>query len=265
MSAATVSVTAVAIPAPVVPSPGPVQTCSVTGLVLVRWPAKGTWRVFKTAYDPLSGRTRTSENPQDWNRFDLPGSATLYSSTEPQGAYAEVLASLRPRISELAKLAADVFDDVGEGTDPITEEWGAKGFMAVGNIPTIWHADRNIAQINVQSPSWYVDVEHPVSMQILRSQFVQLLNEHDIEDFDVSVIRGPNRVITCAVAEWVASLYLEDGSVPLGIRYNSRHSTDWECWASFPDTKAKALHVTGLVSTDKDLRAITKLFGLHIH
>ncbi|GAA5113892.1 hypothetical protein GCM10023339_18800 [Alloalcanivorax gelatiniphagus] len=267
MSIETVSVTPVAPPSPSVPPTGaePVTICSATGLALIKYPAKGTWRVFKTAFGPLAGRPRTSEDPSDWNRFDLPDAATLYSSTDPQGAYAEVLAPLRPRIEELSALAAAVFDDVDPGDNPIAAEWAEKGHMHVGSIPKVWHAERNLVQIDVATDGWYIDIEHPVSLQVLRSQFAGLLTERGLEDFDVSVIRGHDRLVTCAVAEWVNGLYLEDGSVPLGIRYNSRHATDWECWATFPDTKTIAAHTIGLDHANTDLRAIARLFKLRLH
>lgn len=267
MSIETVSVAPVAPSSlPVPPATGaPVTICSATGLALIKYPSKGTWRVFKTAFGPLTGRPRISDDPEDWNRFDLPDAATLYSSTDVQGAYAEVLAPLRPRVNELAALAASVFDDVGPGDDPIGEEWAEKGHMLVGNIAKVWHVERNLAQVGVATDGWYIDIEHPVSLQVLRSQFAGLLAERALRDFDVSVIRGHDRVVTCAVAEWVNALYLEDGSVPLGIRYNSRHATDWECWATFPDTKTIAVHTVGLDHTDTDLRATADLFGLRLH
>lgn len=267
MSIETVSVTPVATPSPSVPSRGaePVTICSVTGLALIKYPAKGTWRVFKTAFGPLAGRPRTSEDPSDWNRFDLPNAATLYSSTDPQGAYAEVLAPLRPRVDELAALAVAVFGDVDPGDDPIAEEWAAKGHMHVNNIPKVWHTERNLVQVGVATDGWYIDIEHPVSLQVLRSRFVGMLAERALEDFDVSVIRGHDRVVTCAVAEWVNGLYLEDGSVPLGIRYNSRYATDWECWATFADTKTESAHIIGLDSADPDLNAVAQLFKLRLH
>lgn len=251
---------------PRVPPTRPVRICSETGLALVPYPKKGTYRVFKETYGPLKGRPRTSENPSDWNRFDLPGQATLYSSTIRCGCYAEVLAALRPRIEQLTKLAAATFDDVDPGDDPIFEEWCERGHMMPTSIARIWHTERALAQVNVTTDGWYIDVEDPVSLQVLRLQFAELLHDQGIEDMDVSVIRGHNRIVTCAVAEWAATLYLEDGSVPLGIRYNSRHGTDWECWATFPETKTTAVHTTGLdVRNDPDLKHIADLFDLRFH
>lgn len=266
MSLETVSVESVAPPTPRVPVSGPVRICSVTGLALVPYPTKGTWRIFKNAYGPLKARPRTSETPSEWNRFDLPGRATLYSSTIRRGAYAEVLAPLRPRVSALAALAAKVFPDVDPGSNPILDEWNALGHMIPGSIPKVWHAERSMAQIAVTTPGWYVDIEDPASLQVLRVKLAGLLNAEAIDDMDVSVIRGHNRVVTCAVAEWICSLYLEDGSVPLGIRYKSRHGTDWECWATFPDTRVVSVGEDAIdLASDADLRAIANLFKLRLH
>lgn len=268
MSTETVNVTTVATtPTTTVPSStGPVRICSETGLALVQYPAMGTQRVFKKAYGPLKGRPRTSPDPDEWNRFDLPDQATLYSSTSRCGSYAEVLAPMRPKIAELAALAADVFDDVAPGSNPIYDEWCERGYMYPGSLPRIWHIERAVAQLHVETNGWYVDVEHPISLQVIRTEFAGLLDAADIPDMDVSVIRGHNRIVTCTIAEWINSIYLDDGTIPLGIRYNSRHGTDWECWATFPETKVSAASELAIdPTTDDDLRYITKLFNLHFH
>lgn len=267
MSVSTVSVTRVPSPAPEVPPTRPVRICAVTGLSLIRYPLLGTWRVYKKAYGPVSGRPRVSDSPTDWNRFDLPGQATLYTSTKRQGAYAEVLADLRPKIDDLEALAARVFDDVDEGSHPIHDEWCERGHMLAGNIARIWQTERLIAQIDVpRDQGWYIDIENPVSLQVLRTQLAPVLKDQKIADMDVSVIRGHNRVVTCAAAEWISQQYLDDGSVPLGIRYLSRHGTEWECWATLPETKTTAAHTETLdVRTDTDLRTIAELFNLRLH
>lgn len=243
-----------------------VRVCDRTGVALVSYPAMGTWRVFKEVYGPLKGRPRTSDDPDEWSRFDLPGQATLYSATERKGAYAESLADFRPRIEVLAKMAQDIFDDVGSGQNPIVDEWCSRGHMFPGNIPAVWHVERRIAQIHVPVPGWYVDVEHPESLNALRPRMAGLLHKQKMTDFDVAAIRSENRVVTCAVAELLLNELLDDGSYPLGIRYNSRLGTEWECWANFPETTVEAVDTQPLdLSADSDLAAITELFGLRLH
>lgn len=54
-------------------------------------------------------------------------------------------------------------------------------------------------------------------------------------DLDISAVTGRDRRLTCAVAWWLQRHVLPDGRRPDGVRYNSRHGSDMECYALWVD------------------------------
>jgi hypothetical protein len=92
----------------------------------------------------------------------------------------------------------------------------------------------------------------------------------------VGDLRGENRHLTTAVAAWIHSRVLDDGSLPHGIVYGSKHGTDYKCWAiwlrnvdddrdaSTEPTKAGAGKEIELPRHNPPLAAVAKHFGLRI-
>lgn len=54
-------------------------------------------------------------------------------------------------------------------------------------------------------------------------------------DLDISAVTGRDRRLTYAVAWWLQRHVLPDGRRPDGVRYNSRHGSDMECYALWVD------------------------------
>ncbi|MBS2936855.1 RES domain-containing protein [Nocardioides sp. J2M5] len=250
-----------------------VRVCQSTGLVLVPFPTRGTWRVFKNNRPAVSGRPREGQPPKKWNRFDLPGEhGTVYSATTRRGALAEVLASFKPRTSQILELMREAFNDVDEGDDPITREWDELGHMRPGHIAQVWRAERRLIQLHHRTPPEvgpYVHIEHHESIAAISESCADLLTDLGVEELDVSELRSNDRELTCSLAEWISAQYLDDGAVPVGIRYASRHSTEWECWATIPPPPYGNLAPAGaerdLSNRDPDLEYVAKLFGLTFH
>lgn len=249
------------------------RVCQLTGLVLVPFPVQGTWRVVKNNRPVVSGRPRDGQPPAKWNRFDLPGDhGTVYSATSRRGALAEVLASLKPRTSQILELAREAFGDVDEGDDPITCEWDELGHMKPGHIARVWRAERRLIQLHHRTPPAvgpYVHIERHESIAAMGESCAALLAGLGVEELDVSELRGNDRELTCSLAEWISAQYLDDGTVPIGIRYASRHSSDWECWATLPPPPYGQLQPAGaeieLSTGDADLAYVARLFGLTFH
>ncbi|MFZ2175111.1 MAG: RES domain-containing protein, partial [Rhodococcus sp. (in: high G+C Gram-positive bacteria)] len=53
-----------------------------------------------------------------------------------------------------------------------------------------------------------------------------------VEKLTLGVLTGTlDKKITTSIAEWVRSVFLDDGSLPHGIMYRSKWGADWETWA----------------------------------
>jgi hypothetical protein len=211
-------------------------------------PPDPLWRVARVGreveYSEIDALNATL--PKTGNRFDVPGGGVLYCSSRRRGCYVEVLARHRPspRMAAIAKL------------DPT--------FMAPGAIPAAWRSERRMAEITLDNPLPFVDVEHEATRAWLQQEMAVTLAERDVEDLDVAAIRGNDRLLTRAVAQhiYVAN---DDGS-PLysGIRYLSRHG-DYECWAIFDGNAIRMPSTSRISRTDPDLEAVARTWGLSIH
>jgi hypothetical protein len=244
-------------------------------LVVTDFPEQGAWRVHYrgAALSPRS--VDLVAGPSTWNRFEVlkpeptpPGS--VYCGSERRGSFAEVLAHLRsPRIGELEALAADL-DDV-ESDTPIADEWELLGFEAVGVVPADWCDKREISRIahDPARPGTYVSVEHHETMAALNVVCRNLLIRQKAAPLNVSALRSTHRELTCGIATEIAtcSLPLSTGARPDGFRYLSQHSTDWECWVTWPANNYGGLQIEAsepIRPDDPDFAYILDLFELRI-
>jgi len=80
-----------------------------------------------------------------------------------------------------------------------------------------------------------------------------------------TALRGEDRRITTTVARWAQGLHLDDGTLPLGITYGSKHGTG-RCWAYWlTDTTPPGLACDegcAITDTDADLRRVTDRFRI---
>lgn len=103
----------------------------------------------------------------------------------------------------------------------------------------------------------------------------RLLGLPELRDLTVSTITGDVRAVTTHVAKWVRGLNLDDGSMPLGIRFPSKRGTNLENWAiwlravddgkpveSEPTTELK--RPRPIQRNDPDLLSVARLYGLRI-
>ena len=97
-----------------------------------------------------------------------------------------------------------------------------------------------------------------------RSRGSAVLRHQELENLDVAAVRGPNRLLTRAIASWLYSRTDAHGQ-PLyaGIRYVSRLG-DSECWTIFGGTPVQLRATHDPEPTNRSLRAILDLFGMVI-
>lgn len=225
-------------------------------------PDGGVWRVAR-APDPLAlpdlAPRSSLDKPQLGNRFDSPSGSyrTLYFATTLSGCYGETLARFRPDPA----LAAVIGDD-----------WSRGGFMGIGDVPADWRQRRTAVQARFpkQAPFGdgirFLDVEALDTREVLRRELGGVLAYYDFDDLDVATVRGGDRRITRMIGQW-AFEQANDRGLPrfAGIRYLSRLNTDWECWAVFDHVPIEEMNRKPLLSTDVELRAVCKAYGLTAH
>ncbi len=183
--------------------------------------------------------------PTTGNRFDVPGGGVLYCCTQLEGCYRETLARLRP-----SPRAADLDED------------SDNHFMRAGCVAASWRDARRIFTISLDDAAPFIDVEAPET----RSHFDDVLGSMLEHHLDVSDVRGRDRLLTRAIAEWAYAQLDEDGDgVYSGMRYMSRHG-DYECWAVFNGTPVvESGPPTAIEMTDPVLLRVARDFGLSIN
>lgn len=222
---------------------GDVQTCSVTGIALVPASRQVLFRLAKPSYGPLNPQHRgisSSDDRTGWNRFDIAGERTIYAASSPEGAYGELLGSLkRPR----AIPAAKYLDDVAGATieELVQEEWAATGRrLPPYAVDLHWLDEFRLYMLTFPPSGWLVEVEHSCTVAYLGQHIPSGLWERGTRQITVAELRSPDRSLTTPLAERVANVRLVDGTNPIGIRYGSRHGSDWTCWSLWLRDTVKA-------------------------
>jgi RES domain len=223
---------------------------------VVTTPGSGFWRVGRSP-DPLhfSDPINPSllENPSAGNRFDSPTGdyRVCYFATTLDGCFGETLARFRPDPSLRA----------------VANE---HGFMPLGEVPADWR-HRRLAVRVAPTPSdtistlRFLDVEAAETRAALRDRLGELLAFHGYSDLDVPTVRGGDRRITRWIGRWAYEQRdANDRMKFAGIRYLSRLSSDWECWALFEDVALDEQERRPIPRDDEALLRIAKLYSLTV-
>lgn len=184
--------------------------------------------------------------PRAGNRFDTPDGGVLYCATTAVGCYAETLARFRP--SAAVGLAA-------QEDDP--------EFVICGGVPADWRHRRVRVSVALVEPLPFLDVEAPQTHEFLTTELADRLTPLGVTVLDVAQVRGPNRLITRAIATWAFGVLNDDGFRYAGIRYMSRLG-DHECWAVFQGNEVQERSRATITTSDPDLTAVADQFGLRI-
>ena len=219
------------------------------------------WRLGKRE-DPLAPSpiltAAERAQPRGGNRFDSSQGnyRVVYFGSNIETRLGETLARLRPDPSLIAV---------------VRDEWQELGFMEVGTVPAKWRADRIavLARIDLQyfgSPTEaFVDAEDLATHQVLREELSKILAQLGYADLDVGVVRGPDRRITRAISQWAHEQTDDDGNARYaGVRYVSRLSDAWECWAVFDDVPVHVMETKTIELDLPQLDGVAKEFGLRV-
>lgn len=214
------------------------------------FPPAQLWRVGRSP-DPLNFSTidpGDAVQPNGGNRFDVPGGEVLYAASQPEGAFAETLARFRPTTSMRALPPED-----------------DEHLMAAGAIPADWRTRRLIARFGLDDPLPFLDVDNPTTHTYLNAQMAPWLEALGVAHLDVAIMRGSNRLVTRAVAEWAYVATNDDGQfLYSGLRYESRLGA-YECWAVFAGASLVRVRQDAIAKTDDRLGRVARTFDLTIH
>lgn len=211
-----------------------VRICERTGIALVPASGQTVFRLAKPSYGPLNPRRRavtSADDRNEWNRFDLPGEQTIYAASSPEGAYGELLGSLK---KPAPVAAAQLFDDVGDATmeELIAEDWAAAGKRLPPYVVDInWLYEFRLYTMTLPQQGWLTDSEHSRTVTFLQGNIPLRLWERSMQRVTVSDLRSEDRFVTTHLAEVLANARLDDDNTAIGLRYGSKHGSDWDCWA----------------------------------
>lgn len=234
-------------------------------LVTVRAPQTPIYRVAR-GIDPFEPPPWQLARPDDGtfgNRFDDPRGRygrpveerfrVLYCATQRAGAFGETLAHFRPSLALLAGLA-EVDDD-----EPLPPSRQVV-------IPQDWRERRRLGITTLDPALRFVDLAASQTIHHLRTALASTTRALGLEDFDISTVTGPHRLLTQEVARYVYEQIDEAGRPRFaGLRYLSRLNLDWECWAIFDRRLRHQPRIPQLIQPDDPgLIVAAELFDLNI-
>ena len=223
---------------------------------VVEPPPNGLWRVGRSP-DPLRFSDPLNpallESPAAGNRFDSPTGdyRICYFATTLDGCFGETLSRFRP--------------------DPgLSAIAGEEGFMALGDVPADWRHRRLAVRVKPMSSDAvpairFLDIEAAETRAVLRDALGELLAFHGYSDLDVPTVRGGDRRITRWIGRWAYEQRdANDRMTFAGVRYLSRLSSDWECWALFENVALDEQERRPIPRDDEALLRIADLYGLTV-
>lgn len=182
------------------------------------------------------------------NRFDVPGGGVLYAASSPAACYVETLSRFRPtpRIRELLK------------DEP--------GFMVTGGVPQDWRLQRSLATLHVVNPLPFLDMEAPETHEFLSERLASDLVALGYDSpLDLSSVSNQDRRLSRTIAEFAYSDTDEDGWPRYsGIRYMSRISSSFECWAIFNGTDLELVDQHPIELRDRELKRVAEMWSLTV-
>lgn len=241
-------------------------------------------RIAKPSYGPLNPPLRP-EAPDvgAWGRWDIPNGRTIYAVDDVGIAYREVLAYLAPAVGVRNTKLADIFvEDEDAADDPrtlltaITTEWEELWRIDPHKIVRGWRDARRLYVLTPPETGWIVDIEHQESIDALNLGLAQVLAKAGLSRLTCAHLLGEDRRLTVLAASWVHRQVLDDGSLPHGINFSSKHGSNGVCWAiwlrriddghdaSRELTKVKDQQLIEDVGRNPDLKAAADAFGLTI-
>jgi hypothetical protein len=248
------------------------RVCGDTGLGLVAGPVRGV-RIANPAYGPTAPPERSGGSRAAWSRWDTAG-RTLYIASDHETALRECLAWARmtsEHQARIEKLAALFNETPEEVMRDLNEDWRRLGHMQPGHLPAGWRDGHLMYRVRVpETAGWWIDVHAQETLDALSisigSELSPLTGRHDI---DKGIIFSPNREVTTRLAAWMRDQLLDDGTEPLGIRFESRVANGicWAMWmrradAGLGSDPVQAEPGVEIAPDDPTLQQVTEAYGI---
>lgn len=218
---------------------GPEQhrICAKTGLALRSGPVLAH-RVARASYGPLNPPVRQPHSDPtvelrdhvgSWGRYDTVG-RTIYAADEPTVAFMEMLAPYRTKVADERRALRPLADHLGVALDDlwrdIVADWDEAGNMKASWLPRQFREGRGL-YVLVFPAGWWIDISAADTISALHDLFggrwPTARGEID-EPLTLTHLTGDDRVLTTAIASRLReSIELDDGTLPLGISFTSKH------------------------------------------
>ncbi|KJQ55756.1 hypothetical protein [Microbacterium sp. SA39] len=224
-----------------VAEPGTRRICQDTGLALVAGPVS-SFRIARESYGALAPKPRESgDDPGSWSRYDTIG-RTIYSSADRVTAFMELLASYRTDINAERRALQPAADAVGMSLDDywndIVSEWDEAGNMKAMWLPRAFRDGRALYTLEYPD-GWWIDASATETIAAIHDLFTGPWPTKDGDSekpLTLADLPGDDRVLTTAIAGVIREhVQLDDGTLPLGIQFLSKHGRPTEgsglCWA----------------------------------
>lgn len=164
-----------------------------------------------------------------WSRYDTV-ERTLYASEDKLTAYMELLAPYRTEITDSRRALQPVADILGMPLDKlwrdIVSEWDEAGDMRARWLPRAFREGRALYTLSFPA-GWWIDITAVETLAAMRELFGDnwpTINGEIAEPLTLSHLTSDDRVLNTAIAAALREqIELDDGALPLGIRFISKH------------------------------------------
>ncbi|WP_150115112.1 hypothetical protein [Microbacterium sp. CGR1] len=224
-----------------VAEPGTRRICQDTGLALVAGPVS-SFRIARESYGALAPKPREStDDPGSWSRYDTIG-RTIYSSADRVTAFMELLATYRTDINAERRALQPAADAMGKSLDDywneIVTEWDESDHMKASWLPRAFRDGRALYTIEYPD-GWWIDASATETIAAIHDLVTGPWPTKDGDSdkpLTLADLTGDDRVLTTAIAAAIREhVQLDDGTLPLGIQFLSKHGRPADgsglCWA----------------------------------
>lgn len=230
-------------------------------------------RVARESYGPLNPVVRTAEEGVEaWSRYDTPGQ-TIYACEDPVTAYMELLAPYRTDVNRERRALQPIADamrmDLDALWDQIVAEWDEAGTMKASWLPRAFRDGRKLYTLRFPD-GWWIDITATDTIAALADLHARpwpTTEGPSDTPLTLAHLTGDDRTLTTAIAGVLRErVTLDDGSLPMGIRFLSKHGHPrggsgvcWAYWMRYADNglpEPVEVSVRSVIGEDDpDLRA----------
>lgn len=217
------------------------RVCEKTGLGLTAGPTSPL-RIARQSFGPLNPLTREPGSDRGaWSRYDVLG-RTVYACADDLTAYLELLAPYRTMIDAERRALQPVADFLARPLEEVwcdvVTDWDESGTMKASWLPRAFREGRAVYELSFPT-GWWIDITAAETLAALRERFPQPwpTKHSDLsEPLTLSHLTSDDRFLTTTIAQTLHdTVELDDGSLPLGIQFLSKHGHPsggtGHCWA----------------------------------